>query len=50
MDTLAGLAISWIEVGPGASLAAMAKRGRPDVSVRNVSTPDHLHRDLLEAR
>lgn len=39
MATLAKLAPFWVEVGPGASLAAMAKRGQPDVSVRNVSVP-----------
>ncbi len=42
METLAGLAPAWVELGPGASLAAMAKRGQPDVTVRNISVPADL--------
>lgn len=43
-DTLAGFAGTWIEVGPGATLATMAKRSRPDVTVRNVSVPADLEK------
>ena len=39
MTTLAGLAPVWVEIGPGSSLAAMAKRGEPEITVRNVANP-----------
>jgi [acyl-carrier-protein] S-malonyltransferase len=40
MTTLTGLgATSFLEVGHGSMLAALAKRGVPDVTVRNVATP-----------
>jgi len=42
MNTLADLAPAWFELGPGASLAAMAKRGQPDVAVQNVAHPEDL--------
>jgi [acyl-carrier-protein] S-malonyltransferase len=43
MTTLVDLgATEFWEVGHGSMLAALAKRGAPDVSVRNVSTPDDL--------
>ena len=43
MDTLVGLgATTFLEVGHGSMLAALAKRGAPTVTVRNVATPDDL--------
>jgi [acyl-carrier-protein] S-malonyltransferase len=43
MDTLVGLgADQFWEVGHGSMLAALAKRGAPAVTVRNVATPDDL--------
>lgn len=39
MQTLAGLSNSWIETGPGSTLAAFAKRAHPEVTVLGVSTP-----------
>jgi [acyl-carrier-protein] S-malonyltransferase len=43
MDTLVGLgAGTFVEVGHGSMLAALAKRGAPDVAVRNVAVPDDL--------
>jgi [acyl-carrier-protein] S-malonyltransferase len=40
MDTLVGLgADQFWEVGHGSMLAALAKRGAPDVTVRNVAVP-----------
>jgi [acyl-carrier-protein] S-malonyltransferase len=43
MDTLVSLgADSFVEVGHGSMLAALAKRGAPDVTVRNVATPEDL--------
>ena len=43
MTTLAELgADSFLEVGHGSMLAALAKRGVPDVTVRNVATPDDV--------
>ena len=43
MTTLAELgADSFLEVGHGSMLAALAKRGVPDVTVRNVATPDDI--------
>jgi [acyl-carrier-protein] S-malonyltransferase len=43
MDTLvaAGAQI-FLEVGHGSMLAALAKRGAPNVTVRNISTPDDI--------
>jgi [acyl-carrier-protein] S-malonyltransferase len=41
MDTLVGLgAAEFWEVGHGSMLAALAKRGAPDVTVRNFASPD----------
>ena len=41
MDTLVGLGVdTFVEVGHGSMLAALAKRGAPDVTVRNVATPE----------
>ena len=41
MDTLVGLgADTFWEVGHGSMLAALAKRGAPDVTVRNFATPE----------
>jgi [acyl-carrier-protein] S-malonyltransferase len=49
MDTLTGLgATTFLEVGQGSMLAALAKRGAPDVAVRNVATPHDL--DMMEVR
>jgi [acyl-carrier-protein] S-malonyltransferase len=43
MDTLAGLrAMTFLEVGHGSMLAALAKRGAPSVTVRNVATPEDI--------
>jgi [acyl-carrier-protein] S-malonyltransferase len=43
MDTLVGLgATTVLEVGHGSMLAALAKRGAPSVTVRNVATPEDL--------
>ena len=43
MDTLVTLgATQFWEVGHGSMLAALAKRGAPDVTVRNVATPEDL--------
>jgi [acyl-carrier-protein] S-malonyltransferase len=48
METLVGLgADSFWEVGHGSMLAALAKRGAPGVTVRNLATPDDL---TLEVR
>ncbi len=43
MDTLAGLgADTFFEVGHGSMIAGLAKRGVPDVTVRNIATPEDL--------
>jgi [acyl-carrier-protein] S-malonyltransferase len=43
MDTLVSLgATEFVEVGHGSMLAALAKRGAPGVTVRNVATPDDV--------
>lgn len=43
MDTLAGLgATTFLEVGYGSMLAALAKRGAPAVTVRGIGTPDDI--------
>jgi [acyl-carrier-protein] S-malonyltransferase len=43
MDTLVGLgAMTFLEVGHGSMLAALAKRGAPSVTVRNVATPEDI--------
>ena len=43
MDILvAADAVEFLEVGHGSMLAALAKRGAPDVTVHNVATPDDL--------
>jgi [acyl-carrier-protein] S-malonyltransferase len=43
MDTLAGLgATTFLEVGHGSMLAALAKRGAPSITVRNVATPEDI--------
>jgi [acyl-carrier-protein] S-malonyltransferase len=43
MDTLVGLgADTFLEVGHGSMLATLAKRGVPDVTVRNVAAPEDL--------
>ena len=39
MQSLANLSDTWIEVGPGSTLAAFAKRAHPEVRVLGVSTP-----------
>ncbi len=47
MDTLVGLgATTFLEVGHGSMLAALAKRGAPSVTVRNVSTPEDIPHSL----
>jgi [acyl-carrier-protein] S-malonyltransferase len=43
MDTLVALgATTYLEVGHGSMLAALAKRGAPGVTVHNVATPDDI--------
>jgi [acyl-carrier-protein] S-malonyltransferase len=43
METLVGLgAGTFWEVGHGSMLAALAKRGAPEVTVRNFATPEDL--------
>jgi [acyl-carrier-protein] S-malonyltransferase len=43
MDTLVGLgATTFLEVGHGSMLAALAKRGAPTVTVHNLATPDDI--------
>jgi [acyl-carrier-protein] S-malonyltransferase len=43
MDTLTGLgATTFLEVGHGSMLAALAKRGAPGVTVRNIATPHDI--------
>jgi [acyl-carrier-protein] S-malonyltransferase len=47
MDTLVAFGASvFLEVGHGSMLAALAKRGAPDVLVRGVSVPDDIPHDL----
>jgi [acyl-carrier-protein] S-malonyltransferase len=47
MDTLVGLgATAFLEVGHGSMLAALAKRGAPSVTVRNVATPEDIPTNL----
>ncbi len=47
MDTLAAAgATTFVEVGHGSMIAGLAKRGVPDVVVRNVATPADLTSDL----
>ena len=48
MDTLVSLgADTFLEVGHGSMLAALAKRGVPEVTVRNVATPEDLATEVL---
>ena len=43
MDTLvAAGAGTFLEVGHGSMLAALAKRGAPDVTVQNISSPEDI--------
>jgi [acyl-carrier-protein] S-malonyltransferase len=43
MDTLTGLgATTFLELGHGSMLAALAKRGAPSVTVRNVAVPEDI--------
>jgi [acyl-carrier-protein] S-malonyltransferase len=43
METLTGLgADTFLEVGHGSMLAALAKRGAPGVTVRNIAVPDDV--------
>jgi hypothetical protein len=43
METLVSLgADTFWEVGHGSMIAALAKRGAPDVTVRNIATPEDL--------
>ena len=43
MQTLVDLGVdTFVEVGPGSTLAGLAKRGAPGVTLRNISTPDDL--------
>ena len=47
METLAASgATTFVEVGHGSMIAGLAKRGVPDVVVRNVATPSDLFTDL----
>jgi malonyl CoA-acyl carrier protein transacylase len=46
METLAAQgATTFVEVGHGSMIAGLAKRGVPDVVVRNVATPADLTSD-----
>lgn len=42
MDSLLGASAHWVEIGPGTTLAAFAKRAHPDVAVSALATPDDL--------
>ena len=43
MHTLVELgATAFVEVGPGSTLAGLAKRTVPDVPVRSIGSPDHV--------
>jgi [acyl-carrier-protein] S-malonyltransferase len=42
MQTLADMAPTWVEVGPGNTLAAFAKRAHSDVTVLRLSDPEQL--------
>lgn len=42
MQTLATAGKAWLEIGPGSTLAAFAKRAQPEVSVLNISAPSDL--------
>ncbi len=43
MTTLTGLgATTFVEVGPGTTLTGLAKRGAPDVALRNLATPSDI--------
>jgi [acyl-carrier-protein] S-malonyltransferase len=47
MDTLVALgADTFLEVGHGSMLAALAKRGAPSVSVRNIAVPEDIPHEL----
>jgi [acyl-carrier-protein] S-malonyltransferase len=49
MDTLVGLgADTFLEVGHGSMLAALAKRGVPEVTVRNIAVPEDLVPSIVE--
>ena len=49
MDTLVGLgADTFLEVGHGSMLAALAKRGVPEVIMRNVAVPEDLVQSIVE--
>ena len=49
MDTLVGLgADTFLEVGHGSMLAALAKRGVPDVTVHNIAVPEDLAQSIVE--
>ncbi len=49
MDTLVALgADTFLEVGHGSMLAALAKRGVPDVTVRNIAVPEDLIQSIVE--
>jgi len=49
MDTLVSLgADTFLEVGHGSMLAALAKRGVPDVTVRNIAVPEDVLPGALE--
>jgi len=42
MQTLSAKSSRWVEIGPGSTLAAFAKRAHPEVSVASLSTPENL--------
>jgi [acyl-carrier-protein] S-malonyltransferase len=42
MQTLSSESSRWVEVGPGSTLAAFAKRAHPEVSVASLSAPENL--------
>ena len=49
MDTLVGLgADTFLEVGHGSMLAALAKRGVPEVTVRNIAAPRRPGASIVE--
>jgi [acyl-carrier-protein] S-malonyltransferase len=47
MDTLVALGVdTFLEVGHGSMLAALAKRGAPSVTVRNIAVPEDIPHEL----
>lgn len=42
MQTLSSQSSRWVEIGPGSTLAAFAKRAHPEVAVANLASPENL--------